>query len=947
MTTPQKRAVPLQIVMGALFCLLVGLVGLIIGGFSYRESSKMLLTAGKAVFERADQQIRLSSDKLFLPIQGAVIQSSHLPALSHLDWQQRLAALPALASVLNNNSSVSSVYVGYHNGDFMQLRPLPDQSARQRWQAPESARYALDIIDRQQQPLRYQRMFFDLRHQQLASIPLTGKPLDPRQRPWFRQAQASNTLIVTDAYTYYLSGEAGITLAHPCASKGGVIGADLTLQQLDSELAGIPITPSTRKYLLDPQLRVLAGHTGTETTELPRSSKLAPLNDPVIATMREHARGLNTTHEASVDGRLWLGRASRIHIGQQDMWLVLASPEEELLHDAIHLRDQQMWLTLVILLVSMPLVWQASRWVSKPLEQLAEEARAIEAFDFSRPIERRSHIREINRLAQAMSQMKATISQFLDLSAALSSERQLQPLLQRVLQESASVIAARGCAIFLLGGKNRLHRAAAMADGEQLPTQLGGTDDELAVLCRQAMNSGKRIDNQETPDQAHVIVMPLATRQGDSVGAMVLQLDERDNPGRTSLGFIESLSGTAAISIEAQRLLEAQKRLLEAFIELIAGAIDAKSPYTGGHCQRVPALTKMLADAACQADSGPFRDFKLSDNEREALHLAAWLHDCGKVTTPEYVVDKATKLETIYDRIHEIRTRFEVLKRDAQIEYWKALASGAEQQPLANQLEQTLKTLDEEFRFIAECNLGGEFMAPEKQARLKHIGARTWQRTLDDRLGVSHEELARKASAPEIPLPATETLLGNKPEHLISRSEKDRIPGNNPWGFKLQVPQYKYNRGELYNLGIERGTLTDEERYQINDHIVQTIIMLSHLPFPPHLQQVPELAGGHHEKMDGNGYPKRLRREQMSTPARMMAIADIFEALTAIDRPYKQGKTLSQAIAIMARMRDEQHIDAELFALFLQSGVYAEYGSQFLQPAQIDEVDIQRYLHAT
>ena len=311
------------------------------------------------------------------------------------------------------------------------------------------------------------------------------------------------------------------------------------------------------------------------------------------------------------------------------------------------------------------------------------------------------------------------------------------------------------------------------------------------------------------------------------------------------------------------------------------------------------------------------------------------------------MVDKATKLETIYDRIHEIRTRFEVLKRDAQVEYWKALASGAEQQPLASQLEQTLKTLDEEFRFVAECNLGGEFMAPEKQARLKQIGARTWQRTLDDRLGVSHEELARKTNAPETPLPATETLLGNKPEHLINRSEKDRITADNPWGFKLQVPQYKYNRGELYNLGVERGTLTDEERYQINDHIVQTIIMLSHLPFPPHLQQVPELAGGHHEKMDGSGYPKRLRREQMSLPARMMAIADIFEALTAIDRPYKQGKTLSQAIAIMARMRDEQHIDAELFALFLQSGVYAEYGKQFLQPEQIDEVDIRRYLQAT
>ena len=183
MVTPQKHAVPLQIVMGALFCLLVGLVGLIIGSFSYRESSRMLLTAGKAVFERADQQIRLSSDKLFLPIQGAVIQSSHLPTLNHNDWQQRLSALPALASVLDSNSSVSSVYVGYLNGDFMQLRPLPDQGAQQRWQAPPTARYALDVIDRQQQPLRYQRLFFDLRHQQVARIDLPSKPLDPRQRP--------------------------------------------------------------------------------------------------------------------------------------------------------------------------------------------------------------------------------------------------------------------------------------------------------------------------------------------------------------------------------------------------------------------------------------------------------------------------------------------------------------------------------------------------------------------------------------------------------------------------------------------------------------------------------------------------------------------------------------------------------------------------------------------
>lgn len=947
MNQQRKRAVPLQIVMGALFCLLVGLVGLIIGLFSYRESSTMLLTAGKAVFERADQQIRLSTDKLFLPIQGSVTQLTYLPALDQSDWSQRMAALPVLATVLEQNSSVSSVYVGYHSGDFMQLRPLFDDAARQRWLAPANARYALDIIDRQQQPLRYQRFYFDKQRQQLGNAPIAGKPLDPTQRPWFVQAQKDASLVVTEPYVFYQSGDAGITLAQNTSSHTGVIGADLTLRQLDDDLASIPITASTRKYLLDPQQRVLAGHAPHQATQTqPRSTKLQALDDPVITDMKSRSHGPNVTHDAVVNGRHWLGRASRIDIGSQKMWLVLATPEEELLHDAIHLRDQQLWLTLTILLLSMPLVWQASRWVSRPLEQLADEARAIEAFDFSRPIEWRSHIREVNRLAQAMGQMKATISQFLDLSAALSSERQLQPLLQRVLHESATVIDAKGCAIFLMDGQSKLHRAAAMGIGEQLPAQLGEQNDGLAQLCQQAMSSCSRVDGHAAPDNQHVIVMPLATRQGDSVGAMVLQLEANENPGRTSLGFIESLSGTAAISIEAQRLLEAQKRLLEAFIELIAGAIDAKSPYTGGHCQRVPALTQMLADAACKADSGPFRDFQLNDNQREALHLAAWLHDCGKVTTPEYVVDKATKLETLYDRIHEIRTRFEVLKRDAEIEYWKALASGGEQPALAAQLQQALATLDDEFRFVAQCNLGGEYMAPDKLARLNQIAARTWQRTLDDRLGISHEEMARKAAIAPSALPATETLLSDKPEHLIARGEKDRITADNPWGFKLDVPRYKYNRGEIYNLGIGRGTLTDEERYQINDHIVQTIIMLSHLPFPPHLSQVPELAGGHHEKMDGSGYPKRLLKQQMSLQARMMAIADIFEALTAVDRPYKQGKTLSQAIDIMAKMRDEQHIDGELFALFLQSGVYAEYGRRFLLPEQIDAVDIQRYLQA-
>jgi HD-GYP domain-containing protein (c-di-GMP phosphodiesterase class II) len=162
-----------------------------------------------------------------------------------------------------------------------------------------------------------------------------------------------------------------------------------------------------------------------------------------------------------------------------------------------------------------------------------------------------------------------------------------------------------------------------------------------------------------------------------------------------------------------------------------------------------------------------------------------------------------------------------------------------------------------------------------------------------------------------------------------------------------RIPVLLYNRGELYNLAIGRGTLTDEERYKINEHIVQTLIMLQDLPFPKHLRAVPEIAGGHHEKMDGSGYPRGLRREEMSPLARMMAIADIFEALTAIDRPYKQGKTLSEAVAIMSRMQQEQHIDGDLFALFLRSGVHLEYARQFMKPEQIDAVDVDGLLDTT
>ena len=395
-------------------------------------------------------------------------------------------------------------------------------------------------------------------------------------------------------------------------------------------------------------------------------------------------------------------------------------------------------------------------------------------------------------------------------------------------------------------------------------------------------------------------------------------------------------------SIEAYE--RSLKEMMESFIKLIADAIDAKSPYTGGHCKRVPVIAQMLAKAANASEEGEFKTFRFeSDEEMKAFELGAWLHDCGKITTPEFVVDKATKLETIYNRIHEIRTRFEVIWRDIEIEFYERLLQGEEKERLKRWKEEEHRKLLEDFHFIARCNLGGEFMGEEDKKRIETIAERKWVRHFDDRLGLSDEELQRYENSEKRPLPAEEPLLADRPEHIVERVGFDEEAYREK-GFKLEVPEHLYNFGEIYNLCIEKGTLSEEERFKIEEHVMMTIRMLEQLPYPPGMEKIPEYAGTHHETMDGTGYPRKLTREKLSIPARIMAIADIFEALTASDRPYKKMKTLSESLQIMVYMVKEGHLDAELFALFLRTGIYRTYAEKYLRPEQIDEVDVDRLL---
>ncbi|MCK6265169.1 transporter substrate-binding domain-containing protein [Vibrio sp. ZSDE26] len=386
----------------------------------------------------------------------------------------------------------------------------------------------------------------------------------------------------------------------------------------------------------------------------------------------------------------------------------------------------------------------------------------------------------------------------------------------------------------------------------------------------------------------------------------------------------------------------AQEEFVEAFIRLIAQAIDEKSPYTAGHCNRVPKIGMLLASAAEQADYGKFKDFKFeNEHERKEFQIAAWLHDCGKITTPEHIVDKGSKLEANYNRIHEIRTRFEVLWRDAEIDYLKQrYIEKLPEEQAQEVLTSTQAQLQEEFRFIAESNVGSEFMSADCIERIKEIGSKEWLRHFDNTLGLSpFEELALEAQSSVTP--KSEPLLQDRPEHIIKRIRPLKFEPE--LGINIDVPKHLYNLGEVYNLSVTRGTLTTEDRFKINEHMTSGIKMLNNLPFPPELSRVPRYASTHHETLKGTGYPRKLTGEQLSIPERILAIADVYEALTAADRPYKKAKPVSVAIDIMHKMALDDHLDIDIFRLFLESGVYIQYAKEHLPASQIDMVDITKY----
>lgn len=517
------------------------------------------------------------------------------------------------------------------------------------------------------------------------------------------------------------------------------------------------------------------------------------------------------------------------------------------------------------------------------------------------------------------------LEQLNDIGASLSHERNLDRLLEKILLAAKQITLADGGTLYLLT-EDRQSLRFEIVRTDSLNIAYGGTsgqpvsglfpdlalyrpdgtanDNMVAVysaLTGKTVNipdayaaegfdfyGTRQFDLRTGYRSRSFLTVPMKNHEGEVIGVLqLINAMHESNGAAVDFSFAdqrlaESLASQAAVALTNHLLIKQMESLFESFIRLINLAIDEKSPYTGGHCERVPELTMLLADAVDRTTHGPLADFHLTEDDRDELRVAALMHDCGKITTPVHVVDKATKLQTIFDRIELVETRLEVIRRDADIRRWQRIAEGADASEAHAAYESFSRQIDHDRARLCRANIGGERMSDADAAEIREISERYRWRTAN---GVEA------------------TLLTDD---------------------------------EIENLSIRAGTLTAAEREIINHHIVATNKMLEQLPWPKRLKRVPEYAGGHHERMDGKGYPKGLKREDMSWQARMIGIADIFEALTAHDRPYKAPMKISQAISIMNNFRNNGHIDPDLYDVFIEQGVYRIYGDKFLAPEQLD-----------
>jgi HD-GYP domain-containing protein (c-di-GMP phosphodiesterase class II) len=935
-----RRGWRIQVVVTVLMVASMGVMASFLVGASLVATEARLIQDANRDANTVAQLLSARTRSWLSPTTGALRQLALGTLSETTTLEARLAAVPGLVDELEAEPLLATLYIGWRNGDFLLVRPLRDPATRQQMQAPDGAQMMVQSIEVDDTGLAQHRLvFLGADGQVLALRPIPSTGFDPRTRPWFTGASDTDQTVQSPPYAFFTTGDVGITLSRRSADARAVVGADITLQTLATTLAEQRTLPAMRLALVDREARVLA-NADAPMAPVRHATQLLRLTDLQLPALEQLWALPETTTQAvllEVDGSTWVGArtTAALGLGQRNV-LLIATPFDALVAPARERARTVLALTAGLALLLLPLGWWGGRAIGRRLDDLRRNTARLVRFDFSHSPIQASGLREVNELSGTLAQMRTTIEAFSQLSQRMATEPELGRMLGDVLAQLVQALHAQAARVYLADAQGstltRTADAGTLASARPDSLKLSTPSPAGAVPPK--------------ADGLHQLDLPLLGRQGRLQGLLVLEV-RADTAHRDPafLAFAQRLSGMLAVAIETRELIQAQRQLFDAVIQLMASATDAKSAYTGGHCDRVPKMATALMERLCAETEGPYAGVQRNDEQRYAFHLGAWLHDCGKVTSPEHIVDKSTKLELIHNRIHEVRTRFEVLWRDADIAHLQRLQAGEAPEASAAQRDAEQAQLRDDFAFVARCNVGGEFMPDAAIERLRAIGGRHWQRHFDRRLGLSIEEAERlRTHLTDDPLPATEALLADRPEHTVPwgsrRPAVERDDPRNTHGFDMRLPAQAQHQGELHNLSVRRGTLTDEDRFKINEHIVQTFTMLKGLPWPAGLEGVPHMAATHHERLDGQGYPRRLSAEALTLEDRVMALADVFEALTAADRPYKPAKTLTESLRIMAFMARDHHLDPELFRYFLRSRLWAQFGHDFLRPAQQDAVDL-------
>lgn len=956
---PKKiKTLPLHVHMFIMFVTLVLLVCGVQIWITQTSLNKVLLEANENLFERIASETRSNMSFHFGPTFSIVDAYSSGELIRETDPDKRFAFAPELMSLLSAHRHVLSFKAAFPDGEWLAVARIYNGELRKRMNVDDVAEFAAFSYNVNTKELVQKS--YDAQLVMLDTQVLKGIVIDPRIANWFKSSSPIQAQ-VSEPYFMPIIGRSGITI-HRKSINGTAFGADILLEEVSEVLRDSDENRDALRVMYDDDFNVY-GYSQPElfkvrdALRLRTILKLSDINHPLISSTANVVEFGPVAKEINYEGEKWVVKIDRVRGTRDQMFnLVMAVKSEHLLKESNLVARRSIIGSLIALLAVLPCIYFASQWLARPIRQATKKAKSIENFKFNAVSQHRSRVSEIKEMSDSLRSMQSTIKRFLSLTNSMAKEDDLERLLALVCQETAEATDSNSSYLYLLSTDETLLeprfvsiRSQGVLDPLKQPA-IPLTDPLIEQEVHQFFQLKQPVFTRYTDVRTYVpresesdntLFIPLINRKQQVIGALGLGFDDahENTVLLENREYLETLAAYASVTIETQTMINDQRALLDSFIQVMAGAIDTKSPYTGTHCQKVPVLTEMLTLAAQQQTHGKYADFSLNDEEWQELHMAAWMHDCGKVTIPEHIIDKSTKLETIYNRIHEIRTRFEVLKRDEELSMYRQRFADAISEQERRQLQAKLEKLDQEFDLIAEINLGSEFLDENKLNQLEQIATRTWQTTIDRRKGLSWEELARFDNQ-HIDVPRTEPVLADHHDQLVPWEKEPKRESR----FVLQAGAYQNNQGEMYNLSVRKGTLNSEERYIINSHMIETIRMLESLPFPRHMKNVPLLAGSHHEKMDGTGYPLGTKASDLPLPARAMAIADVFEALTSCDRPYKKAKKLSEALRIMSFMVRDSHLDGDLFELFLTSGVYLDYAQKNIDHSQIDEIHIEDYL---